>query len=41
MLDSAETAMPALKGVLEVLMLAPPELDLPRRFTPHIPGKYG
>ncbi|CAM9362226.1 unnamed protein product, partial [Ascophyllum nodosum] len=39
-LDAAETALPALKGVLEVLLLAPPELMLPRRFAQHIPEEH-
>ncbi|CAB1117515.1 unnamed protein product [Ectocarpus sp. CCAP 1310/34] len=39
-LDAPDTALDALKGVLEVLLLAPPELKLPQRFAPSIPDEY-
>lgn len=40
MLDAPDTARDALKGVLEVLLLAPPELKLPQRFAPSIPNEH-
>lgn len=39
-LEATETALPALKGVLEVLLLAPSELKLPARFSDHIPKEH-
>lgn len=39
-LEATETALPALKGVLEVLLLAPSELKLPGRFSDHIPEEH-
>lgn len=39
-LDARDTALDALKGVLEILLLAPPELKLPQRFAPSIPDEY-
>ncbi|CAM9744620.1 unnamed protein product, partial [Scytosiphon promiscuus] len=39
-LDAPDTARDALKGVLEVLLLAPPELKLPQRFAPSIPNEH-
>lgn len=38
--DATDTALDALKGVLEVLLLAPPELRLPQRFAPCIPDEH-